>query len=138
MTRGCSGPSWISSCPGPAAAVPSATGEGAAAESQTPAKPAPRLASTDEDEESLGLTAAPPTSADLERLASLLAKAVEAGCSDVHVHSGAPIKIRVNGVLTETDAEVLSHEDTERRTVQRKAFPKDGETLTFTRVTPLD
>jgi twitching motility protein PilT len=89
---------------------------------QTPAaarapQRAPEIDASDgEDEEgdSLGLSARAPTEQDRTRLRALLARAVEAGSSDIHIHSGAPVKVRINGALTETDAEVLSLEDTER------------------------
>ena len=53
--------------------------------------------------------AAPPPSwrAAPRRLDALLAEAVRRGASDVHVHSGAPVKVRVHGRLGEIDAEPL-------------------------------
>ena len=67
-----------------------------------------------ESAESLGLSALSPTSSDLERLKALLQGAIDAGGSDIHIHSGAAARVRINGVLTQTDAQLLSDEDTER------------------------
>ncbi|MCA9511028.1 MAG: PilT/PilU family type 4a pilus ATPase [Myxococcales bacterium] len=47
-------------------------------------------------------------SGERERLATLLGDAVAGGASDVHVHAGAPLKLRVNGALADTGAEPLS------------------------------
>ena len=67
-----------------------------------------------ESVESLGLSALSPTSSDLERLKALLRGAIDAGASDIHIHSGAAARVRLNGVRTQTDAQLLSDEDTER------------------------
>jgi twitching motility protein PilT len=64
--------------------------------------------------DSLGLRAHAPNEQDRASLCALLQRAVQAGSSDIHIHSGAPVRVRINGALTETDAEVLSVEDTER------------------------
>ncbi len=42
-------------------------------------------------------------SGDTAQLDALLAKAVEAGASDIHIHGGAPIKFRVHGKLYDHD-----------------------------------
>jgi twitching motility protein PilT len=49
----------------------------------------------------------------LPSLSAILAKAVEAKASDVHIHSGAPLQMRVNGVLRELRTGVLGADDVE-------------------------
>jgi twitching motility protein PilT len=44
----------------------------------------------------------------------LLAQALRAGASDLHVHSGAPVKMRINGQVSDVDAAPLSAEAAER------------------------
>ncbi len=44
----------------------------------------------------------------------LLAQALRAGASDLHVHSGAPVKMRTNGQVSDVDAAPLSAEAAER------------------------
>ncbi len=52
-----------------------------------------------------------PTGA-MPTLEQILAKAVEAKASDVHVHSGAPIQFRINGVLKEIKTGALDADTT--------------------------
>ena len=97
--------------------VPEAAPPPAPAESQN-ASTAPESARlvavpATEENDSLELSACAPVAADRQRLHDLLRRAVEAGASDIHIHSGAAVRIRINGTLTEFDA-VLSVEDTER------------------------
>ncbi|GMU60155.1 MAG: hypothetical protein AMXMBFR34_19180 [Myxococcaceae bacterium] len=49
----------------------------------------------------------------LPTLAAILGKAVEAKASDVHIHAGAPLQMRINGVLRELRTGVLSADDVE-------------------------
>ena len=42
-----------------------------------------------------------PSSAERTRMHSILAEAAAAGASDVHVHSGAPLRVRIHGELVE-------------------------------------
>jgi len=51
--------------------------------------------------ESLGLELRTPAAADRERLHALLRAAVAAHASDIHLHSGAAVQLRVNGRLVE-------------------------------------
>ncbi|MCC6334733.1 MAG: type IV pilus twitching motility protein PilT [Myxococcales bacterium] len=51
--------------------------------------------------------------AKLPTLAAVLGKAVEAKASDVHIHAGAPLQMRINGVLRELRTGVLSADDVE-------------------------
>jgi twitching motility protein PilT len=70
---------------------------------------------------------------DRQRLEQILADAVEAGASDVHIHSGSPLKLRVNGDLMEQTSTVLSREEAERMVVsaltpaEREQLCRDGE-----------
>lgn len=49
----------------------------------------------------------------LPTLAAILSKAVEAKASDVHIHAGAPLQMRINGVLKELRTGVLDAEAVE-------------------------
>ncbi|MEW5739285.1 MAG: type IV pilus twitching motility protein PilT [Myxococcota bacterium] len=49
----------------------------------------------------------------LPTLAAILSKAVEAKASDVHIHAGAPLAMRICGVLRELRTGVLSADDVE-------------------------
>ncbi len=75
-----------------------------------PAKPAPPTVQGD----SLALELPTLGDADRERLHEVLRNAVQAGASDVHIHSGAPIKLRVNGEMSESRAAPLEGEEAGR------------------------
>ena len=72
---------------------------------------------------------------DRQRLHELLREAVQAGASDVHIHSGACRKLRINGEMTEVDAEPLSLEEAERLTL---AALSENERLLLARHGELD
>ena len=57
---------------------------------------------------------AAPGSADRERFLGLLRSAVERGASDIHLHAGAPILLRVGGRLEPLEPAPLAPADTER------------------------
>jgi len=82
--------------------------EALAAEPAATAKPSPAPQSHGEHD-SLDLTF-PCGAGTPERLAQLLGAAVAGGASDIHIHAGAPIKLRVNGRLADTDGELLTPE----------------------------
>lgn len=52
------------------------------------------------------------TPADRERLAEILTEAVAERASDVHVHAGVPLGLRIDGKLTLRDSKVLSADET--------------------------
>ena len=51
---------------------------------------------------------------DQARLHQILSDAVSSGASDIHIHAGAPLKMRVHGRLAETGGEVFSVEQAEQ------------------------
>jgi len=63
---------------------------------------------------SLELSLPDPTADDRKRLEQLLASAVEAGASDIHIHSGSTIKLRIHGELVDKEPTPLAREDAER------------------------
>jgi twitching motility protein PilT len=73
---------------------------------------------------------APRTAAALE---ALLAKAVELRGSDLHVHSGTPIKIRINGEFVDQEGATLTAQQAEAMLTgcmtseQKDLFEKNGE-----------
>ncbi len=84
---------------------------------QPQAAPAPVAASTVESDFegiSLELKIPDPTPADVEQLHGLLRDAVVAGASDVHIHSLAPQKSRINGQLQEVGSTPMPAEQVER------------------------
>jgi twitching motility protein PilT len=76
------------------------------------------------------VTAAAPRPAALEKL---LARAVELRGSDLHVHSGAPIKIRINGEFVDQEGALLTAPQAEAMLIgcmtpeQKELFDKNGE-----------
>src|SRR5262249_5461656 len=68
-----------------------------------------------------------------KELQAHLAGAVEARASDLHVHSGAPIKIRVNGEFVDQESDPLRPEQAEAMLIscmtpeQKETFDKAGE-----------
>ena len=82
-----SAPAPVAAAPAPApAAAPSASGQSAS---------------------SLNPVGARPGAARLPTLQQILTKAVESKASDVHIHGGAPLQMRVNGVLKELKTGIL-------------------------------
>jgi twitching motility protein PilT len=74
-----------------------------------------------------------PTGADQERFRALLEQCVQQGASDIHIHSGAAVKFRINGELQTHESEVLDKETGERLALcpldetQRAQFYEYGE-----------
>ena len=54
---------------------------------------------------------------DRAQLAEILRGAVEVGASDIHIHAGAPVKLRVNGALSSTGDMPLTAEQAEALTL---------------------
>jgi twitching motility protein PilT len=50
---------------------------------------------------------------DRDRLHRILRGAVEAGVSDIHIHAGAPVKLRLHGAMASTGEPPLSAEESE-------------------------
>ncbi len=87
-----SAPATRPSAPAPVAAAPVAA-----------AAPAP----TAQSASSLSPVGARPGAVRLPTLQQILTKAVESKASDVHIHGGAPLQMRVNGVLKELKTGIL-------------------------------
>jgi twitching motility protein PilT len=105
--------------PGPAAPAaelaapppgPAAPAAELAAPPPAPAAPPP---ADDENCESLELELG-RGAGDRDRLQQILRAAVEAGASDVHIHAGAPVKLRVNGAMASTGELPLAADEAER------------------------
>ena len=71
--------------------------------------------------------AAPPAEA-ATGMARLLAFAVERGASDLHVHAGLPVRLRVNGDFRAVEERALSPDQT-RRLLHELLTPEQQETL---------
>lgn len=100
-----------SSAPAPSAPRPSAPAPGGADASQ-PSAPTPVVATGFAAGKAAGITdfsgaRAQSMRARLPTLAQILAKAVEAKASDVHIHAGAPLAMRLSGQLRELRTGVL-------------------------------
>lgn len=108
------------SAPPPAAARPSApepAGPPAAAAAPAPA-PAPSSSASGFLKVARAQTEFSDASAQERRhrlpsLAAILSKAVEAKASDVHIHAGAPLQMRIHGALKELRTGVLDAHDVE-------------------------
>ncbi len=102
-------------------------------ESQAPQEPAAEAADAEESAASLDLSVSPPSDADRERLHKLLSDAIDAGASDVHIHSGSAIQLRVHGQLANMGEAPLSNEEVERMISaalspeERATLARDGE-----------
>ena len=68
----------------------------------------------DDDRASLNLSIADPSQADLDQLHNVLRDAFSKGASDIHLHSGAPTQVRINGALQEVNGSKLDAAATER------------------------
>jgi twitching motility protein PilT len=86
--------------PAPAPAAPAVPPP--AAPAPAPAAPPPATAA-----QPAAVAAGPGWRQAARRLDALLTEAVRRGASDIHVHSAAPLKMRVHGRLTEIEAEPL-------------------------------
>ena len=73
-----------------------------------------KLTAPTEVGESLALQLPTSLAADRERLHEVLRNAVQVGASDVHIHSGAPIRLRVNGAMAESGAAALDADEAGR------------------------
>jgi type II secretory ATPase GspE/PulE/Tfp pilus assembly ATPase PilB-like protein len=71
-----------------------------------PKTPAAPTETDQNDEESLDLAITDSNQADLDALNTILRDAVGHGASDIHLHSGAPTKVRINGALQEVSGSV--------------------------------
>jgi twitching motility protein PilT len=91
----------------PAPAAPPAEPAPSAASAAPPAEPvpAPEPAGTPEAGPALRVSGTPRDPAALD---AMLRQAVEEGASDIHVHSGSPIQLRLAGVLAASGPEVPS------------------------------
>jgi twitching motility protein PilT len=96
-------PAAAPAAPAQAAAAPAAPAQAAQA--------APVVAA--DAQESLGLSYLGGGTVDSGRLEQVLRAAVEGGASDIHIHAGAPIKLRVNGKMVSTGGAVLSEAEAE-------------------------
>ncbi|MCU0696715.1 MAG: type IV pilus twitching motility protein PilT, partial [Myxococcaceae bacterium] len=91
--------------PAPAAAKPAPAPAPAPAAGPSAPAPAPIAAAAPAP---VRTTSAPNVSrVGLPTLQQILTKAVESKASDVHIHSGAPLQMRVNGILKELKTGVL-------------------------------
>jgi twitching motility protein PilT len=96
----------------------------------TPARPATAMPARPAAAAPRAAAAAPRSVSALEKH---LARAVELRGSDLHVHSGAPIKIRINGEFVDQEGGPLSAGQAEAMLVgcmlpeQQEAFDKNGE-----------
>jgi len=106
--------------PAPAATEPAAPAPSANAVSPRPERASPDVAS----ESGSGAETAPalvrlsePSPEDRAAMEGLLRRAVELGASDVHLHAGAPLRVRVGGRLTALEEGVPEPERIERMLV---------------------
>ncbi|MEE3331549.1 MAG: ATPase, T2SS/T4P/T4SS family, partial [Myxococcota bacterium] len=51
---------------------------------------------------------------DSRRLHQLLGDAISAGASDIHIHAGAPLKMRLHGTLADTGSDLFTSEQAEQ------------------------
>jgi twitching motility protein PilT len=78
-------------------------------------------------------TSVVPSEADLSRFEEVLSDLVSRGASDIHIHSGSPIKFRVDGRLQARDSELTDASNAERLVLsaladdQREQFAEHGE-----------
>jgi len=66
-----------------------------------------------DDRDSLDLSMA-RGQGDPNRLHQLLGDAVSAGASDIHIHAGAPLKMRLHGTLADTGSDLFTSEQAEQ------------------------
>ncbi len=77
-----------------------------------PAAAAPVAA--DDGPPSLELVLPDPGAADRQRLEQLLSGAIQAGASDLHIHSGGAVKLRANGEFKAFDEAIVPRDEAER------------------------
>lgn len=119
----------------PPAPQPQAATPAAAAPAPAPIQDAPVATEAVDDGHALPLELALPAcdASDRKRLEQILTDAIESGASDVHIHSGGPLKLRINGDLMEQTSTVLSREEAERMVgsaltpAERDQLCRDGE-----------
>ncbi|MBW1885237.1 MAG: Flp pilus assembly complex ATPase component TadA, partial [Deltaproteobacteria bacterium] len=101
--------------PAAAKAMPTAVPQRdpAAEPTQERVQPTTPAAGQDESGDSLDLSIAEPTPDDMEKLHSILRDAVSQGASDVHIHAGAPRKVRINGQLQEISSTPMDPREVE-------------------------
>ncbi len=76
-------------------------------------EPAPAAQICEQGGSSLGLSITDPGPDDAERLHTILRDAVRSGASDVHLHSNAPQKLRLNGELEEISSTPMDAREVE-------------------------
>jgi twitching motility protein PilT len=93
------------------------TPAGAPGSAQTPSDrtPAalPENPQTDAEDAGLGL-ALHPGPGDRGALEHILQSALDSGASDIHIHAGAPLRLRVNGAMGSTATAPMTPEETEQ------------------------
>ncbi|MCP4037345.1 MAG: Flp pilus assembly complex ATPase component, partial [bacterium] len=112
----------VAASPAQAAVKPDVAEPVAASQPQAAAKPAskpaaaPAVAQAPQcvEGDSLELRIVEPSSADVEQLHQLLRDAVVKGASDIHLHSMAPSKARINGQLQEVSPTPMDACEVER------------------------
>ncbi len=88
---------------------PAASDLKAAASPASSAQPKPTFKfSDDDDSPSLELPVPDPSAADRKNLESILAAGVAQKASDIHLHAGGALKLRVNGEFVISDANIQS------------------------------
>jgi twitching motility protein PilT len=109
--------------------APGAKGAAAAAAGKAAARP---VAAPPARGRAAGGSATNPVPA-AARLEALLTRAVRAQASDLHIHSGAPVRLRLNGELVAEEGPPLPHAEAEALLAaamtapQRAAFESNGE-----------
>ncbi len=96
-------PAAAAKAPEPPPAPPAAAPRPAAPEPAAEPPPAPPAQTSEADTISLGLKLAEPTAEARRQLESILSDGTGRGASDVHLHSGGPLKHRLHGQLETID-----------------------------------
>jgi len=113
----------------PAPATPASTPVPAAAPETNSAAAAPPqpTSATPVGEFSLELSVPEPGAQDREKLESILSQGVASHASDIHLHAGGPLKIRINGEFVVEDENIES--DSVERMVAASLTPEQREVL---------
>ena len=115
------------SAPPPApSAAPPAPAAAPEADSAVSAPP-PLAAAVPDGEFSLELSVPDPDAQDREKLESILSQGVASHASDIHLHAGGPLKIRINGEFIVKDENIES--DSVERMVAASLTPEQREVL---------
>ncbi len=101
-------PAPAASRPQASSSLPASPAAGASVAPRSAAAPAKRAAQAGRSAAAAGGRAARSP-----RLDEVLKRAVEEGASDIHVHTGAPVKLRLHGRLVETGSGPLARADAE-------------------------